>query len=117
MLVNGILIARAGTALVAMAAHEHGVPVLVCCETYKFTERVLLDSICYNELGNPDQLLPSGIYIYIHICIYIDATGLHLLQRAGKPRPTPSLRYIYLFIIYIYIYINIYIYIYIYIYI
>ena len=37
--------------MVAMTAHQHGIPVLVCCETYKFTERVLLDSICYNELG------------------------------------------------------------------
>ena len=38
--------------------HERGVPVLVCCETYKFTERVLLDAICYNELGDPDDLAP-----------------------------------------------------------
>jgi len=58
MLLNGNLVSRAGTALVAMLAHEHGVPVLVCCETYKFAERVLLDSICYNELGDPDELVP-----------------------------------------------------------
>ena len=32
-------------------------PVQVCCETYKFTERVLLDAICYNELGDPDDLV------------------------------------------------------------
>ena len=43
-----------------MAAHEHGVAVLVCCETYKFTERVLLDAICYNELGDPDALLQAA---------------------------------------------------------
>ena len=61
MLVNGTLVSRAGTALVAMAAHEHGVPVLVCCETYKFTERVLLDAICYNELGNPEELVPAVV--------------------------------------------------------
>uniref|UniRef100_A0A6U8SGW5 Translation initiation factor eIF2B subunit delta n=2 Tax=Emiliania huxleyi TaxID=2903 RepID=A0A6U8SGW5_EMIHU len=60
MLVNGTLVSRAGTALVAMAAHEHGVAVLVCCETYKFTERVLLDAICYNELGDPDALLQAA---------------------------------------------------------
>jgi len=59
MLLNGTLVARAGTALVAMLAHERGVPVLVCCETYKFAERVLLDSICYNELGDPDDLVPA----------------------------------------------------------
>ena len=33
-------------------ARSRGVPVLVCCETYKFAERVLLDAICYNELGD-----------------------------------------------------------------
>jgi len=57
LLLNGTLVARAGTALVAMLAHERAVPVLVCCETYKFAERVLLDSICYNELGDPDDLV------------------------------------------------------------
>lgn len=34
-----------------MVAHAFGVPVLVCCEAYKFHERVQLDSICFNELG------------------------------------------------------------------
>jgi len=59
MLLNGTLVSRAGTALVCMLAHGHNVPVLVCCETYKFAERVLLDSICHNELGDPDELLPQ----------------------------------------------------------
>ena len=40
-----------------MLAHEHNVPVLVCCETYKFCERVQLDSITFNELGDPDDLV------------------------------------------------------------
>ena len=60
MLLNGTLVARAGTALVCMLAHEHGVPALVCCETYKFADRVLLDSICFNELGDPDELIPPA---------------------------------------------------------
>jgi len=30
--------------------------VLICCEAYKFHERVQLDSICSNELGDPDAL-------------------------------------------------------------
>eukprot|EP00900_Chrysochromulina_parva_P020246 jgi/Chrpa1/2855/Chrysochromulina_OHIO_Genome00002073-RA len=61
MLLNGTLVARAGTALVCMLAHSHGVPALVCCETYKFAERVLLDSICFNELGDPDELIPPPL--------------------------------------------------------
>jgi hypothetical protein len=31
-------------------------PVLVCCEAFKFHERVQLDSITHNELGDPDAL-------------------------------------------------------------
>ena len=30
---------------------------MVCCETYKFCERVQLDSICWNELADPDDLV------------------------------------------------------------
>ena len=53
---NGTIIARAGSALVAMVADAMQRPVIICCETLKFVERVQLDSITYNELGNPDSL-------------------------------------------------------------
>lgn len=51
VLSNGTVYSRVGTACVAMVAHAFQVPVLVCCEAYKFHERVQLDSICSNELG------------------------------------------------------------------
>ncbi|MED6160636.1 hypothetical protein PIB30_053284 [Stylosanthes scabra] len=54
VLSNGTVYSRVGTACVAMVAHEFRVPVIVCCEAYKFHERVQLDSICSNELGDPD---------------------------------------------------------------
>ncbi|XVF20581.1 hypothetical protein REPUB_Repub12eG0012900 [Reevesia pubescens] len=57
VLSNGTVYSRVGTACVAMVAHAFHVPVLVCCEAYKFHERVQLDSICSNELGNPDAIL------------------------------------------------------------
>mmetsp|Transcript_19969 Transcript_19969/g.32920 ORF Transcript_19969/g.32920 Transcript_19969/m.32920 type:complete len:456 (+) Transcript_19969:29-1396(+) len=57
MMSNGTLLGRAGTALVALMAKAYNRPVLVFCETHKFTERVQLDSICYNELGDPDDLV------------------------------------------------------------
>ncbi len=41
----------------ALLAQSAGVPVLVCCETYKFTERVQTDSFVYNELSDPDNLV------------------------------------------------------------
>ncbi|CAK8534360.1 unnamed protein product [Lathyrus sativus] len=53
ILSNGTVLSRVGTACVAMVAHEFRVPVLICCETFKFHERVLLDSICCNEIGDP----------------------------------------------------------------
>lgn len=57
---NGTVISRVGTAAVALHSEMAGRPVLICCETYKFAERVQLDSITANELGNPDALL-SGL--------------------------------------------------------
>jgi len=54
---NGTVMGRAGNAAVAMTAHAHSKPVLVCCESFKFHERVQLDSITHNELGDPDALV------------------------------------------------------------
>lgn len=70
---NGRLYSRAGTALVAMMAKDgrgpglggserenglgNGVPVIVLCESIKFTGRVALDSIVTNELGDADSLV------------------------------------------------------------
>ncbi|KAJ7068182.1 hypothetical protein C8F01DRAFT_979013 [Mycena amicta] len=61
---NGAVFSRAGTALVAMMAKQHSVPVLVCCETYKFSDGVMLDGFGKNELGKcsdpPSHLFPSS---------------------------------------------------------
>ncbi|WEW61024.1 hypothetical protein PRK78_006513 [Emydomyces testavorans] len=58
---NGCLFSRVGTALVAMSAKERAgginVPVIVCCETAKFTDRVALDSIVVNEIADADELV------------------------------------------------------------
>ncbi|KAK7304201.1 hypothetical protein RJT34_15320 [Clitoria ternatea] len=56
ILCNGTVYSRVGTACVAMVAHAFRVPVLICCEAYKFHERVQLDSICSNELGDPEAV-------------------------------------------------------------
>lgn len=55
LLANGYVMSRAGTAQVALVAHSFNVPVLVCCETHKFSERFLTDAIVYNELGNMEE--------------------------------------------------------------
>ncbi|KAI0316983.1 hypothetical protein OF83DRAFT_1123689 [Amylostereum chailletii] len=56
---NGAVYSRAGTALVAMMAKQHSVPVVVCCETYKFSENVQLDGFTKNELAPIGELFPS----------------------------------------------------------
>ncbi|KAL4901596.1 hypothetical protein BDW74DRAFT_71375 [Aspergillus multicolor] len=60
---NGRLYSRVGTALVAMSAKERAggveIPVIVCCETVKFTDRVALDSIVVNEIADADELVIS----------------------------------------------------------
>jgi translation initiation factor eIF-2B subunit delta len=54
---NGSALSRTGTALVAMHAKANNVPVLVCCQSFKFTDTVQLDAICNNDVGTPDDLL------------------------------------------------------------
>lgn len=51
LMANGYVMSRAGTAQVAMVAKAYNVPVLVCCETHKFSERVQTDAFVYNEIG------------------------------------------------------------------
>ena len=56
LLSNGSLFAHAGTSMVCLVAKTYNVPVMVCCETFKFTDRVQIDSIVYNELGDSDDV-------------------------------------------------------------
>jgi translation initiation factor eIF-2B subunit delta len=63
MLGNGSLFSRSGSAMVAMMAKEssknksRSVPVIVLCETVKFTTKAALDSIVMNEVGDADALV------------------------------------------------------------
>jgi translation initiation factor 2B subunit (eIF-2B alpha/beta/delta family) len=53
-----------GSAVVAMMAHTHHIPVLICSETHKFHERVELDAICNNELESPGDLIAHGMKLF-----------------------------------------------------
>ncbi|KFY39466.1 hypothetical protein V495_05926 [Pseudogymnoascus sp. VKM F-4514 (FW-929)] len=57
MMSNGVLYSRIGTSQIAMEAKDYDVPVIVLCESVKCTERVALDSIVFNEVADPDELL------------------------------------------------------------
>jgi translation initiation factor eIF-2B subunit delta len=60
MMSNGRLYSRVGTALVSMLAHSHSLPVIVLCQSVKFTERVALDSIVGNEVAPAEELLSEA---------------------------------------------------------
>jgi translation initiation factor eIF-2B subunit delta len=53
---NGSVLSRVGTACVALLAQSNHIPVLVCCETYKICNRVQLESITGNELGDANEV-------------------------------------------------------------
>lgn len=57
MLSNGRLYSRVGTGLLAMMCHTRNIPVLTCCESIKFSDKVQLDSVTTNELADPDDLV------------------------------------------------------------
>ena len=62
---NGAVYSRAGTALVSMMAKQGGVPVVICCETCKFSEGVLVDAFGKNELGElPRSVIMAQIDIH-----------------------------------------------------
>lgn len=60
MMSNGRLYSRVGTAGISMLAYSNSLPVIVLCESVKFTERVALDSIVGNELAPPEELLSDS---------------------------------------------------------
>uniref|UniRef100_A0A1B6EQT6 Translation initiation factor eIF2B subunit delta n=1 Tax=Cuerna arida TaxID=1464854 RepID=A0A1B6EQT6_9HEMI len=51
LLTNGYVMSRAGSSQMALLARAYNIPVLVCCETHKFCERVQTDAFLFNELG------------------------------------------------------------------
>lgn len=56
LLANGYVMSRVGCSQLALIAKAFNVPVLVCCETYKFCDRVQTDSFVSNELGDPNDI-------------------------------------------------------------
>ncbi|CAA7408513.1 unnamed protein product [Spirodela intermedia] len=89
VLSNGTVYSRVGAASVAMVAHAFRVPVLICCEAYKFHERVQLDSICFNELGDPDVIskIPGRPELN-HLDHWADNEKLHLLNLTYDAMPS-----------------------------
>ncbi len=93
LLSNGTAISRVGTAVVAMMAHTMKKPVMFCVETIKFSDKVLLDSICYNELGmsgacralvcfqKKKRVYVSILLLCLMLLLYLHAQVAHLHLR------------------------------------
>ncbi|CAK1544430.1 unnamed protein product [Leptosia nina] len=60
LLVNGSVLGAVGTLQAALVARAHNVPVLVACETHKFSDRVQTDAFVYNEIGDPEALIDKS---------------------------------------------------------
>lgn len=60
LLSNGSVLAPAGTAMVASLAKFFNVPVIIAAESYKFCEKVQLDSIVFNEMGTCSELVVAA---------------------------------------------------------
>ncbi|KAI5431749.1 uncharacterized protein LOC127128381 isoform X1 [Lathyrus oleraceus] len=89
VLSNGTVYSGVGTACVAMVAHAFHVPVIVCCEAFKFHERVQLDSICSNELGDPDVISKvSGRQDVNHLDAWANTENLQLLNLIYDATPS-----------------------------
>lgn len=66
LLANGYVMSRTGTAQIALIARSNNKPVLVCCETYKFSEKVQTDSIVHNEIGKI-KIKSRNVFIYVYL--------------------------------------------------
>lgn len=96
LLANGYVMSRVGTSQIALVAKAFNVPVLVCCETYKFCERVQTDSFVSNELGKggkkdiTQRFVSLCFLVFIpnqfSICVYFppDDPDDLIVSRAGK---------------------------------
>ena len=99
MMSNGRLYSRVGTALVSMLANAQSLPVLVLCESVKFTEKVALDSIVGNEVAPSDELLSEAertklLPLYPHLPKSTSKTDDKTAAEDAKPVPLDVLKWV-----------------------
>lgn len=80
LLANGYVMSRVGTALISLIAKSYNVPVLVCCETHKFSDKVQTDAFVQNELS--ECLFPVVVGMvfdvcpFVRVCVHFDVWNL-----------------------------------------
>lgn len=85
---NGAVLSRVGTAAVCMAGAGAHIPVMVCAESFKFAERVQLESVTYNELGDPRALLDGPEEQQISEQSLLESENLSLLNLMYDATPS-----------------------------
>lgn len=79
VLVNGDVINKAGTALLAWAAHGHNVPFYVLCETLKFSPRIWNGDLEQLEEKEAEEVMDQPIEGVKVRNFYFDRTPSHLV--------------------------------------
>ncbi|OTF83353.1 translation initiation factor eIF-2B subunit delta-like protein [Euroglyphus maynei] len=51
VLCNGYVMSTIGSSQIALVAQAYNIPVIVCCETYKYSDQAYTDCFIQNELG------------------------------------------------------------------
>lgn len=81
VLASGDVLNKAGTALLAWAAHGHSVPLYVLCETLKISPHHWTGNLAQLEEKEPDEVLPNPIKGVTVRNFYFDRTPAHLVSR------------------------------------
>ncbi len=81
VLANGDVLNKAGTALLAWAAHGHHVPCYVLCETLKISPHNWTGDLAQLEEKEPDEVLPNPIQGVTVRNFYFDRTPARLVSR------------------------------------
>jgi translation initiation factor eIF-2B subunit delta len=74
--------------MVAMMAKASSVPVVVCCETYKFSEGVMVDGFSKNELC---KIYPIQSHPFSHLIFSVPLFHIQKNSQSQDPTPTPNL--------------------------
>lgn len=59
LLANGYVMSNIGSSQIALVAKSFNIPVVVCCETYKFCDKVQTDALVNNEMDDPLKLISN----------------------------------------------------------
>jgi translation initiation factor 2B subunit (eIF-2B alpha/beta/delta family) len=81
VLANGDVLNKAGTALLAWAAHGHKVPMYVLCETLKISPRLWSGELTLLEEKEPEEVLASPIPGVTPRNFYFDYTPARLVAK------------------------------------